>query len=133
MRRKFNIDKQVAGNPTAPTASPMARDAQATAGWDPAGISKQRCPLFRAMVPLPSQATHSDCVTPSPPQSVQAIGAARKDGNQPSEGRTYPDPLQLSQEVSTSLEPEPSHTEQYSVRVTCSSTRPPRNCSSSVM
>ena len=35
VRRNFNIDKQVARNPPAPTAPPMAWDAQATAGWDP--------------------------------------------------------------------------------------------------
>src|SRR5947207_773361 len=37
MRRNFNIDKQVARYPPAPTAPTMARDAQATAGWDPSG------------------------------------------------------------------------------------------------
>src|SRR5712671_6939339 len=35
MRRNLNIDKQVARNPPAPTAPTMARDAQATARWDP--------------------------------------------------------------------------------------------------
>ena len=35
MRRNLNIDKQVARNPPAPTAPPMAWDTQATAGWDP--------------------------------------------------------------------------------------------------
>src|SRR5205809_2773538 len=35
MRRNLNIDKQVARNPPAPTAPPIAWDAQATAGWDP--------------------------------------------------------------------------------------------------
>src|SRR5213083_1539867 len=46
MRRNRNVDKQVARHLPAPTAPTMARDAQATTGWDPCrNIEAEMSPL----------------------------------------------------------------------------------------
>src|SRR6266568_4918231 len=90
-------------------------------GGRPGGSSKRRRPRLRAIVPLPSHAVHFAGVRPSPPQSPHVVGRPRKNGNNPSEERTCPEPPQLPHETAVPFEPEPVQTPQYSVRVSCNS------------